>query len=260
MTPSVRVQNLQLNYPLYTQRVGQNRINNETDVDRERLITNSRGDVVGIKALQNISFDVQAGERIGIVGGNGSGKTSLLQVLAGVLTPEAGFIEINGRTTSLVNINLGMSEQASGHRNITLRGLAGGWNTDEIESHRNEIARFSELGDFLNLPVSTYSSGMRMRLNFAIATAFEPDVLILDEWLSAGDVGFREKATKRMNQFVDRAGILILATHNPTLIRSVCTRALWMDGGKVVADGDIEDVVPAYGREMLARNAVADRK
>lgn len=253
---SISAKDLALNYPLYGQ--GGAAARRVEAGDESRLLRNSAGDVIGVRALQSISFDIKSGERVALLGANGSGKTSLLQVLAGIYTPDQGRVDINGRATALVNINLGMSDEASGHKNITLRGLAAGWSRKEIEEKRAEIAEFSELGEFLDLPVQTYSSGMRMRLSFAIVTSFEPEILILDEWLSAGDAAFREKATKRMQRLVERAGILVLASHSPALLRATCSRAIWLDQGRILADGDIEEVLPMYGREMLARRDRAE--
>ncbi|KAA5804106.1 ABC transporter ATP-binding protein [Alkalicaulis satelles] len=218
------------------------------------------GRVIGVRALQGISFTAEAGDRLALLGENGSGKTTLLQVLAGIYAPDDGVVEIDGRTTALVNINLGMNAEATGHRNITLRGLASGRTRDEIEDKRAEIAAFSELGDFLDLPVETYSAGMRMRLSFAIATAFEPDVLILDEWLSAGDAAFRKKATERMRRFVDKAGILVLASHSPSLLSDTCKRALWLDQGRVRAEGPVGDILKEYNAEMERRQVSRDER
>lgn len=255
----IRVESLCVNYPLY----GRGRAAagvNEVDSDLDRMVRDARGRVIGVRALQGVTFSVEAGERVALIGENGSGKTTLLQVLAGIYTPDEGVVEIEGRTTALVNINLGMNAEASGHRNITLRGLAAGRARDEIEERRAEIAAFSELGDFLDLPVETYSAGMRMRLNFAIATAFEPEVLILDEWLSAGDTAFRKKATERMRAFVDKAGILVLASHSPSLLADTCKRALWLDAGRVRAEGKVNEILKAYGEEMERRQEGRDER
>lgn len=255
----IRVEGLCVNYPLY----GRGRAAagvHEIDSDLDRMVRDRKGAVVGVRALQGVTFEASSGDRIALIGENGSGKTTLLQVLAGIYTPDAGVVEIEGRTTALVNINLGMNGEASGHRNITLRGLAAGRTRAEIENRRAEIAAFSELGDFLDLPVETYSAGMRMRLSFAIATAFEPDVLILDEWLSAGDTAFRKKATERMRAFVDQAGILVLASHSPSLLADTCKRALWLDAGRIRADGDVKEILKAYGEEMDRRQVGRDER
>ncbi|WP_300540905.1 ABC transporter ATP-binding protein [Maricaulis sp.] len=212
----------------------------------QRLVRDKHGYIKGVRALEDVSFEVNEGERIGLVGANGSGKTTLLQVLAGIYPPDNGCVLVDGRTTSLVNINLGMRSEATGNQNITLRGLASGRTRAEIEERRSEIAAFAGLGEFIDLPVETYSAGMRMRLNFAIATAFEPDILILDEWLSAGDAKFRKLASERMATFVGQAGILVLASHSQSLLLSNCTRGLWLHDGRIRMDAPMNEVLSAY--------------
>ncbi|MEL6380796.1 MAG: ABC transporter ATP-binding protein [Pseudomonadota bacterium] len=219
----------------------------------DRLITNSRGRIVGIQALRNINFSLNEGDRLGLIGQNGSGKTTLLQVLAEIMVPDAGTLTIEGRSTNLLNINLGMQPGASADRNITLRGLAAGHSLAAIDQCRVEIIDFAQLGEFAHMPVETYSAGMRMRLNYAIATAFQPEILILDEWLSTGDIAFRERATARMKQFVDQAGILILASHSEKLLKDNCNRAIWLDQGRIRADGDVNDLWEAYAAEQKKR-------
>jgi len=215
-----------------------------------RLIWNKHHKLRGVRALSNISFELKAGDRLAIVGRNGSGKTTLLQILAGILSPSEGRLVSRGRITSLININIGIQPEASGHRNITLRGLASGYSPKQIEEKRQEIADFSQLGDFLSMPMESYSAGMRMRLTFAIATAFSPEILILDEWLSAGDVLFKKRATDRMQEFVSQAGILILASHSRQLILENCATCIWLDGGKIQAAGPVKDVLQEYEGSM----------
>ncbi len=217
-----------------------------------RLIMGEGGRILGVRALESISFDLSGGDRLAVIGSNGAGKTTLLQILAGILPPDSGEVVIEGRCTSLININLGMQMEATGHRNITLRGLAGGYPRNEIEARRQDIADFCELGKFLDMPIETYSAGMRMRLNFAIATAFEPEILLLDEWLSAGDAAFRAKATQRMQSFVRKAGILVLASHSRQLLIDNCNRAIWMDDGRIREFGDVEDLYDRYQLEKAA--------
>lgn len=199
-----------------------------------------------IKALDGVSLTVAEGERIAVVGKNGSGKTTLLKLVAGIFEPTSGRIEVTGRRMAVFNMGIGTSPEATGHRNIIIRGLMAGFTIKEIEAKIPEIAEFSELGPYLDLPVRTYSQGMAMRLAFATTTAFEPDILILDEWLGAGDMAFQAKAAKRMKEFVGKAGVLWFASHNHRLLRTVCTKALWMDGGIARRFGDVEEVIAAF--------------
>jgi ABC-type polysaccharide/polyol phosphate transport system ATPase subunit len=218
-----------------------------------RMIWDSKERLTGVRAISGVSFNLKRGDRLAIIGENGSGKTTLLQVLAGILAPESGMLKVQGRITSLININLGTQAEATGHHNITLRALAAGYTYKEIEAKRQEIAEFSELGEFLHMPIETYSAGMRMRLVFSIATAFDPEILILDEWLSAGDASFREKATRRMNEFVERAGILVLASHSRKLILDNCESALWIEEGCVRAIGPALEIVNEYEASQQAK-------
>ena len=253
---SVQVDQIGVTYPV--------RQSVAKDVDQDtssRMIWDSKGRLRGIRAIDDVSFSLHEGDRLAILGKNGSGKTTLLQVLAGIIAPDTGKMKVCGRITSLININLGTLPEATGHRNITLRGLAAGYKHKEIDRKRKEIAEFSELGQFLDMPLETYSAGMRMRLVFSIATAFDPEVLILDEWLSAGDAAFKDKATRRMNAFVEKAGILILASHSRKLILDNCDTGLWVDEGRVRAFGPVLEIVNAYEaaqRQPALPSAVPD--
>ena len=246
----IDVKDVSLVFPLYLRPTSDP--TGEIKTDDPRMIRDQQGQALGVSALRNINFTIESGDRLAIIGRNGSGKTSLLQVLAGILPPDHGQVTVEGKSTNLININLGMQAEATGHRNITLRGLAAGRTHDEIEQRRQSISEFSELGEFLNMPLFTYSAGMRMRLNFAIATAFEPDILILDEWLSAGDADFKKRASQRMTEFVNQAGILILASHSLGMLMKNCNKCLWLEKGKVVEIGMIRPVLNAY-RSSLKR-------
>nr|WP_233061097.1 ABC transporter ATP-binding protein [Parvularcula mediterranea] len=214
-----------------------------------RLVRDRLGRLKGVAALSDVSLALKSGDRLGIVGNNGSGKTTLLRVIAGLIPPDRGSVRSEGRINNLINLNLGVQSQATGHQNITLKGLACGASRKQIEEKRDEIAAFSELEGFLDLPVETYSAGMRMRLSFAIATAFDPDILALDEWLGTGDQTFRKKTTKRMRSFVDSASILVLASHSPELIRQNCNKALWLEKGRIRMLSDPDAVLNAYADE-----------
>lgn len=246
----IDVEGVSLTFPLYSRAHAPGF--RDTEVHEERLIYGPKGEIRGVKALEDVSIALSRGDRLGIIGRNGSGKTTLLHVLAGIIPPDRGRVVVEGRATNLININLGMQTEASGHKNITLRGLAAGQPREAIEARRAEIADFCELGDFLNMPIETYSAGMRMRLNFAIATAFEPEILLLDEWLSAGDAGFRAKASARMQSFVGKAGILVLASHSRKLLEENCNRAIWLDAGRIRGNGEVGEVFDQYEEASAA--------
>ncbi|CAB3776339.1 Vitamin B12 import ATP-binding protein BtuD [Paraburkholderia caffeinitolerans] len=193
-----------------------------------------------VTALDTLSFSIHDGERVGLVGHNGSGKTTLLRTLSGVYAPVSGSLEMRGKVASLLDVSMGLDPDATGFENIYLRGILDGLKPATIRSKVDEIADFSELGEYLNLPVRTYSSGMMLRLAFAISTSVEADILIMDEWLSVGDADFSAKARKRLDVLVGNASILIVATHDPKLISRVCTRRIEMQHGRIVSDAPVE--------------------
>jgi len=193
-----------------------------------------------VQALEGVSFTLEAGDRLGLIGGNGAGKTTLLKLLYGIYAPTGGRLAIAGKVDALFNIALGFRAEATGRRNIALRGLINGWTPDEIAGRMEDIIAFSELGDFIDLPFRSYSQGMAARLAFATATSFEPEILLMDEWIGAGDAAFQKKAAERMQEMADKAGIIVLASHNPELIRKTCNRVLELKGGRVERFGGID--------------------
>jgi len=186
-----------------------------------------------VRALDGVSFNLNAGDRLGLIGSNGAGKTTLLKVLYGIYQPSSGSLEINGKIDALFNINLGFRGAATGRRNIELRGLINGWSKHEIAERMDPIIEFSELGDFIDMPLKSYSQGMAARLAFSIATSFEPEILLMDEWIGAGDPAFQEKAKQRMNSMAEKAGIIVLASHNQSLIRRTCNKVLELQAGRI---------------------------
>jgi len=204
----------------------------------------------GVQALKNISFELKDGDRLGIVGPNGAGKSTLLRVLAGIYEPSIGDVEVEGEIATLFNIGLGLQAEATGYRNILLSGLISGKTRKEIVSKIPEIEAFSELGEYLKLPVRTYSNGMAMRLKFSAGTMFEPNILLMDEWLGAGDKKFTLKARKRMQEIVSSAGILVLASHRQRLIQNECNKLLWLESGAMKAFGEVDDILPAFLESM----------
>ena len=202
--------------------------------------------VVVIRALENLTFKFEDGERIAVLGHNGAGKTTLLRVLSGVYAPTSGNAIIQGVLGSLIDISLGIDPEASGLDNIYIRGRLLGMSAAEIKAKTPEIVEYSELGDFIEMPVRTYSTGMHMRLAFTISTTLRPQILLMDEWLSVGDEGFKHKAEARMNDVVQSTNILIVATHSRELALKTCTRALWLEHGKIKMDATSSEVCDAY--------------
>lgn len=216
-------------------------------VSRGRLVREVETELSHVVALKGINLWVKDGDRLGVVGSNGAGKTTLLRVMAGALKPAQGRIRRVGFTSSLFDVSLGMNPEASGWDNITLRGLYLGLAPREIRALADEIADFSGLTpEQLACPVRTYSSGMQVRLAFSISTSVRPDILLLDEWISAGDAAFVEKAKQRMHDLVDKSRILIFATHYDWLLAGICNRAICLQDGRIIADGAVADTLAFY--------------
>lgn len=203
-------------------------------------------DRVCVQALRDVSLAFQHGDRVGLIGHNGAGKTTLLRVLAGVYEPSHGHVRCDGQPVALFDPSLGMDMEATGYENIILRGLILGLSPKEIREHAGAIAEFTELGDYLAMPVRTYSSGMMLRLAFAVSTSISPDILLMDEWIVAGDSQFMDKARKRMESFVGQSNILVLASHSIDLIERWCDKAVLLEKGRVTAFGPIKDVITRY--------------
>jgi lipopolysaccharide transport system ATP-binding protein len=184
-----------------------------------------------VTALSNLNLQLKAGDRLGLVGHNGSGKTTLLRALSGAYEPDEGSIEIEGHISALLDLGLGIDPSATGFDNIRLRGRIAGLSSKEVDERMDEIAEFSGLGPFLAMPVKTYSAGMQARLAFAVATAVDADVLLMDEWIAVGDSDFQKIAHQRLLGLVERAGILVLASHDLDLIRLYCNKVMRMEGG-----------------------------
>ena len=213
---------------------------------RRNAIAEDTDGVIVVRALNNVDLRFDAGDRVGLIGHNGAGKSTLLRTMAGIYTPTSGTVERSGKVVPLLDISLGMDENSTGLQNIRLRGLLLGMSDSEIRAKQQEIAEFSELGDYLDLPIRTYSSGMRVRLAFAVSTAVEAEILLLDEVMGVGDASFMHKAEQRLADLHGRAEIVVLAMHSNHEIRRVCNKALWMEHGHVRAFGPVEDVVAAY--------------
>jgi lipopolysaccharide transport system ATP-binding protein len=209
-----------------------------------RLRTDDANRVV-VAALRDLSFEIARGERVALVGRNGAGKTTLLRTLAGVYEPVAGRLTVEGAVGSLIDPAAGMDPDATGRENIVLRALYRGMTAVEGNALAEEVAAFAGLGEFLDVPVRTYSAGMHVRLAFAMATAMTPQVLLMDEWFLAGDAEFMEKAEQRLSRLVSDADILVLATHDLAVVRNWCTRAIRLEGGRIIGDGPVAEVLAA---------------
>jgi ABC-2 type transport system ATP-binding protein/lipopolysaccharide transport system ATP-binding protein len=203
-----------------------------------------------INALNNVSLELRDGERVGLVGHNGAGKTTLLRVLAGVYPPTSGSVQVVGRVSPMFDISLGMSPDATGIENIRVCGALWGLSGSEIDGGIDDIAEFTELGDYLKIPVRTYSAGMLLRLSFAIATLRQPEILLLDEIIGVGDASFQAKAKARLQKIVSRAQILVVSSHSDAIIRDLCEKAIWLDKGSVAAFGPVNEVLAAYGASV----------
>lgn len=250
---SVTLRDVSFSYPVY------DITGRSLKVSLLRQLGASSGGSVQVQALSRVSFDLKEGDRLGVIGRNGAGKSTLLRVLAGVYHPQEGGVRIKGRVVPLISRGLGMRNELSGYRNIELPMRLLGAKTSEIEAAKREIPEWTELGDFIHLPYSTYSDGMKARLLYAVMTAVRGDVLVMDEWLGAGDANFVHKANERMNEFFYSKGIVILCSHSIEIIRTMCNIVCWMERGQVVLMGPPETVIAAYlngvNRPILASDS-----
>jgi homopolymeric O-antigen transport system ATP-binding protein len=241
----VRLENVSVEFPIYQ---GSSR-----SLKKVLLASSTRGnlardarDRINVRALSDVSFELRSGDRFALIGANGAGKTTLLKVLAGVYEPTDGRIISFGQVTSLLDMGVGLNPDATGHENITLRGMYMGMHPREMAERAASIAEFTELGDYLDMPVRTYSAGMMIRLAFAISTCIVPDILIMDEWLTAGDARFLAKAQRRVEELVRQSSILMLASHSMDLLEQWCRRGLLLHHGRVLTIGPIKEVIAAY--------------
>jgi lipopolysaccharide transport system ATP-binding protein len=241
---AIDVHGLSISFPLYH---GNARSLKKTVLSTMtgRMAADSRNRVV-VEALRDIDLALRPGDRLALVGGNGAGKTTLLRALAGIYEPVTGRVRVQGSLNALVDPNLGMNPELTGRENIMLRGLYLGLDRQAIAGLAEDVASFADLTDFLDLPVRIYSSGMIVRLGFALATAVQPQVLLMDEWFLAGDAGFMEKARVRLENLVRGVEILVLSSHMSEVVLQWCTRAIWMDQGRIRADGTPGEVLAQY--------------
>ncbi len=199
-------------------------------------------------ALEDISFKIEKGERVGVLGFNGAGKSTLLKVIAGVLKPTKGSVKVNGVIAPMLELGAGFDMNYSGKENIYLYGATMGYSRKFIDEKYDEIVEFSELKDFIEVPVKNYSSGMRARLGFAIATAVEPEILILDEVLSVGDAKFRQKSEAKIRSMFDKGTTVLFVSHSTQQVLNICNKAIILDHGKLIAQGDAKEICAQYDR------------
>jgi teichoic acid transport system ATP-binding protein len=215
---------------------------------KQALVRFGRGQraVKEVEALKHVSFDVRTGTSMGIIGANGAGKSTLMRAMAGILPPTSGSIEVWGKASTLLALGVGFNPILSGRENIILGGLASGLSRAEVEERADEVAEWTELGDFIDMPMQTYSSGMSARVGFSVAVHMKPDILMIDEALSTGDAHFREKANAKMAELRQSARAMFLVSHGMASIKEMCTEAIWLDRGELKMRGNPEDVIDAY--------------
>lgn len=232
MTSYIKLNDVSVIFPIYnaSNRSLKKRVINMATGGK---IATDSGKKVTIKSLTNINLELKKGDRIGLTGHNGAGKSTLLRVLSGVYVPSIGTIELKGKIVSLLDISVGMDGESTGYENIMLRGILLGFSSEQIAQKIDEIAEFSELGDYLNMPMRTYSSGMNLRLAFSIITAFPADIILMDEWLSVGDARFNKKASERLEEMVKDSSILVLASHDDALVKRLCNKVITLEHGQI---------------------------
>jgi ABC-2 type transport system ATP-binding protein/lipopolysaccharide transport system ATP-binding protein len=254
---SLRLQNVSVDFPLYhggSRSLKRSLLNVASS--RQRNLERDNVDRINVKALDGVNLVIEKGERVALIGANGAGKSTLLRVLAGVYEPTRGTFESTGSVSSLLGISVGLDIEATGYENIFLRGMFMDIPPSVMRDKVDQIAEFTELGPYLEMPVRTYSSGMMVRLSFAIATCADPEILLIDEWLGAGDAAFFQKAEKRMKEFIDKSSILVMASHSMDLLTKWCDRGILLKDGHVIASGEIGGIISSY-LEMTSNAATA---
>jgi ABC-2 type transport system ATP-binding protein len=244
--PRLVARDVCLSFPVYDVRARS--IRNEVLSRIGGIVRTSEGKVT-VEALRGVSLDLADGDRLAVIGRNGAGKTTLLRTLAGNYEPQTGTVHREGTVSSMTDVVAGMDLDATGSENILMRCVFLGLSFREARALQPEIEAFTELGTFLSLPIRTYSTGMLVRLGFAATTALRPDILIMDELIGAGDAAFAAKAEARTREYLSNAKILVLASHNPEVLRRFCNRAILLESGRVVESGDLSSVLDRYARE-----------
>lgn len=224
---------------------------------KQALVRLGRGEraVREVHALKNVSFDIRVGTAMGIIGSNGAGKSTLMRAMAGILPPTTGQVEVWGKASTLLALGVGFNKALSGRENIVLGGLASGLTRKEVEARADEVAEWTELGDFIDMPMQTYSSGMAARVGFSVAVHMKPDILMIDEALSTGDAHFREKAGAKMAELRESARAMFLISHGLASIAEMCNDCIWLDQGRLMMRGAPEEVIDAYMRHVKVKKS-----
>jgi ABC-type polysaccharide/polyol phosphate transport system ATPase subunit len=257
MTAVVELNNVFLTYPIYSVRA-QSLRNTIANLAVGGTVLRDGNDIVFVRALSGISFQLYSGDRLGVIGHNGAGKSTLLKVLAGVYEADSGLVEVRGKISSMIDISLGVDTELTGRENILTMGRMRGHTIRQIQAKVPEIIEFSDLGHFIDLPMKTYSAGMSTRLVFAVATSLDPDVLLMDEWIGAGDAGFFQKAVDRLNGVLERSRVIVLASHNEGLIRNLCNKLLVLNAGHQIYFGPVDEWDFANQCEVAASENQSD--
>lgn len=252
----VELQSVDLTYPIYSIKA-QSLRNAIANLAVGGKLLKDGHDVIHVSALRNISFTLESGDRLGLIGHNGAGKTTLLKVLAGVYEPDRGTVSVNGRISSMIDVSLGLDHELTGRENLINMGRIRGFTTKQILEKTPEIIEFTDLGQYIDLPMKTYSAGMMTRLIFGVATSLDPEILLMDEWIGAGDKLFFDKATARLNDILTRSRVIVLASHNYALIRGMCNKVLVLNGGSQVYFGDIDGWDETNNRPFAPSHATA---
>ncbi len=254
----IHLQNVSLDYPIYgsnARSLKSSLINVATGGKLKKIHGNMM-----VEALHDISLELNNGDRLGLVGHNGAGKSTLLKVLAQIYTPSKGKIQVKGEVNSLFDITMGFDPEATGYENIMLRGLLLGLSHRETKALIPDIEAFAELGDFMKMPIKTYSSGMIVRLAFGIITSTPSEILLIDEVVNVGDSGFREKARGRMEALIHKSDIMVLSTHEPEIMKEFCNKVLWLEHGKVKQIGPTDKVLPEYEAATKTSHPTSENK
>ena len=262
MTNRVRLESVTVDFPIFD--AAARSLKRSLVLDKVSGLITGKGASVGgsvrrdvrgiliVRALDSVGFELIEGDRVALVGHNGAGKTTLLRVVAGIFEPTIGMVRAEGRVMPLFNMTEGMSPDETGIEMIRLRGTLLGLSDQEIDDRIGDIAEFCELGEYIDMPVRTYSTGMLIRLAFAITTSVSSEILIMDEFIGTGDAAFMERAEMRLREFIERASIMIVATHSAAIARQWCNKAILLEHGRVLEFGPVDAVLEAYERTRHA--------